>query len=186
MSAEELIRSLNHEARERQQAIRDEARAETEKLRAEAKRKVEALSLKYRAEEAEALREKAAEITAVAEVQARAIRQETSEELGERFLALAFSSLAELRADGYQRVFRALAAEIPPYEWKVVRVNPADEDLASEVFPGAEVVCDDSISGGLETSSEDGRVRVINTFEKRLERAWDEVLPRLIKEAYGK
>ncbi len=32
----------------------------------------------------------------------------------------------------------------------------------------------------------EGKIRVVNTFEKRLENAWLEILPELIKDAYGK
>lgn len=182
MSSKELIERLNREAEEQARTIRKEAEAGAERLRAEARKRAEDLSLEYRAEEAEAVRERTAEITAKAEAEARATRQSATEELAGRLRAIAFSSLAELRASDYDRAFRALAAEIPAYDWEVVRVNPADEALASEIFPGTRVVCDSGISGGLESESKDGRMRVINTFEKRLERAWDEVLPRLIAE----
>jgi V/A-type H+-transporting ATPase subunit E len=184
MASKELIERLNREAEERVEAIRKEAAAEAEKLRSEARRSAKDLAIKCRAEEAEAVRERTAGITAKAEGEARAIRQAAAEGLAGRLRATAFSSLADIRAHDYGSTFRALAAEIPPYDWKVIRVNPADEALASEAFPGVRVVGDSGISGGLEAASEDDRVRVINTLEKRLERAWEEILPSLIDEAY--
>jgi vacuolar-type H+-ATPase subunit E/Vma4 len=39
-----------------------------------------------------------------------------------------------------------------------------------------------AITGGLETISTEGEVRVVNTFEKRLERMWEEMLPEIMKE----
>jgi vacuolar-type H+-ATPase subunit E/Vma4 len=185
MASKKLIERLNREAEARAQAIRKEAEAEAKKLRSEARRRAEVLALGYRAEEEEAVREKTSGITAEAEDEARAIRQAAAEELAGRLRAIAFLSLNELRARDYGSTFRALAAEIPPYDWKAIRVNPADEALASEAFPGVRVVGDSDISGGLEAASEDDRVRVINTFEKRLARAWEEeIVPSLVDEAY--
>lgn len=184
MSSRELIERLNSEADEQVRAVRREAEGEAQRVRDEARRKMEALSAKYRALEAEAVREKTAGITAEAEDEARQARQATDGALAARLREMAFSALPELRGQGYGRVFRALAAEVPELAWKAVRVNPADAELASEAFPGAEVRGDDSITGGLETASEDSRVRVVNTFEKRLERAWDEILPGLLAEVH--
>ncbi len=63
-------------------------------------------------------------------------------------------------------------------------MNPADIGLAKRHFPGAEIVPDETISGGMDATAEDGAIRVMNTFEKRLERAWREMLPLLIKDVY--
>lgn len=184
MGSRELIESLHREAEERAQKIRGDAETEAREIRDKAGRETEALALKYRTEESEAVRERMSEITAEAEAESRALRVQASEELIGRLHTLAFSSLQDLRAANYAGVFRALAAEIPAHAWKVVRVNPADEGLASGVFTGTVVEGDDRISGGMEVVTEDGRMNIINTFEKRLERAWEEILPPLIKEAY--
>jgi len=186
MPARELIERLNREAEERARAIREEAEREAARLRAEAKKRAEALALKYRAIEAEAVREKASAITAGAEREAREARQGADEALAGRLREMAFKSLPALRGQGYEKVFRALAAELPEFAWRAVRVNPEDAALASEAFPRAEVVGEGSISGGMEVASENGRVRVVNTFEKRLERAWDEILPGLLAGIYEK
>ena len=49
-------------------------------------------------------------------------------------------------------------------------------------FPQAEIETDDSIRGGFEASADDGKYRVINVLEKRLEKGWPLVLPELLKE----
>ncbi|MEJ2314859.1 MAG: V-type ATP synthase subunit E [Nitrospirota bacterium] len=185
MPSRELIERLNKEADERVRAIREKAEGEAEGIREEARRKIEALSRRYRALEVEAVREKTARIRTVAEGEARRVRQGTDEALAARLREIAFSALSGLREKGYEGVFRALAAEVPPaLAWMTVRVNPADVGLASEAFPGADVQGDGSITGGLEAASEDGRVRIVNTFEKRLERAWDEILSGLLAEVH--
>ena len=65
-----------------------------------------------------------------------------------------------------------------------MRVNPEDIELAKAYFPDSEIIPDGNISGGLDVLTGDGRIRVINTFEKRLERAWADMLPELIRDIY--
>jgi vacuolar-type H+-ATPase subunit E/Vma4 len=65
-----------------------------------------------------------------------------------------------------------------------VRVNPEDVALAGKYFPGAEIIPDRNITGGMDASTADGTIRIINTFEKRMERAWTDMLPVLIKDVY--
>jgi V/A-type H+-transporting ATPase subunit E len=74
-----------------------------------------------------------------------------------------------------------MAAELPA-DWKTVRVNSEDAGIAREHFPEAGIITDDSISGGMDVMTEDAKIRVINTLEKRLERAWGDVLPHIMKE----
>ena len=94
------------------------------------------------------------------------------------------SSLPALRKAGYEAVFGKMVQELPALSWKRVQVNPGDVALAGRYFPAAEIVPDPGITGGLDVSTEDGSIRVINTFEKRLERAWSDMLPLLIKDVY--
>jgi flagellar biosynthesis/type III secretory pathway protein FliH len=42
----------------------------------------------------------------------------------------------------------------PTFTWKTVRVNPEDVALAREQFPGAEVLADPGVIGGLEAASD--------------------------------
>jgi vacuolar-type H+-ATPase subunit E/Vma4 len=62
-------------------------------------------------------------------------------------------------------------------------VHPDDVERAKTCFPNAEITAMEEISGGLEVTSDDGLVTVVNTCEKRLERAWESLLPEMIKEA---
>ena len=95
---------------------------------------------------------------------------------------LALRLLPRLRERDYPRIFSRLAAELPPIEWETVRVNPADAEIAGYLFPRARIVPDTAICGGMEALAEGGRIQVINTLEKRLERGWPELLPVLIEE----
>ncbi len=184
MGSRELIESLNREADERARSIRDDAEAEARRILGEAREKAEALARECRAEQERAARARTAEIVLEAKGEPRALKARSSAELVGRLRDLAFSCLGELRASNYEGVFRGLAAEIPANDWEVVRVNPADVKLASDVFGGLRVQGDAGITGGMEAASGGGLVQVVNTFEKRLERAWEELLPGLLREVY--
>jgi vacuolar-type H+-ATPase subunit E/Vma4 len=80
-------------------------------------------------------------------------------------------------------MFEALADEIPGRAWPRVRVNPADSDLARHRFPDAEILADDDIVAGLVVEDDDGRIRIDNTLETRLARAWPQILPGIVGEA---
>jgi V/A-type H+-transporting ATPase subunit E len=64
------------------------------------------------------------------------------------------------------------------------RVNPADTDIAKRSFPEADIIADQNITGGMTVLLGNGEVQVSNTFEKRLEKAWEEIAPLIIKDIY--
>jgi vacuolar-type H+-ATPase subunit E/Vma4 len=115
---------------------------------------------------------------------ARSIRLGAEKTLSDRFFSVARASLAQLRLTGYPEIFEKLARELPPLPWKIVRVHPADKELARAFFPDAEIAPVETITGGLDAATADGAIRVVNTFEKRIERAWADLLPLLIKDVY--
>lgn len=185
MGYEELIDSLQREAEEKTGEIRRDAEARAEKLKAEAGEKLELMKAEYARMQASAVREQTEAILREAEVEAGTVRLSAENEILKRLYGAALSSLAGLRDEGYEDVFRALQAELPPFKWQQVRVNPGDLELAGELFPGSEVIPEPGISGGMEAAAEDGRVRVVNTFEKRLERAWPEMAPEAMRDVYA-
>jgi len=182
MGRSALVESLRDQAARDLQAVRDAARAEVERygseLAAERERQ------QQRLEQAVAVEARQLEESAASEA-ARKARESTGRAtvaLADRLLALAREELPQLVAMERSRIFGTLADELPPYPWQCVRVSPADVELARTRFPDAVVEQDASITGGLDVSGEDGRVAVSNTLETRLEVAWPELLPRLIKE----
>jgi len=124
------------------------------------------------------------EILTEAEKSARMMSIETNLMLAERLYKISRSSLSSLRNGRYEEIFRQMAAELPPLPWKSVRVNPADTGISGECFPGAETITDELITGGMDVTTGDGKIRVVNTFEKRLERAWEDIAPDLLKGNY--
>lgn len=184
MSSQELIESLRHAAEEKARLMREETEREAEDLRLAVSRKVEDLRRRYADKLAAVSREEARNALAEAGRRAQAARLFAEKTLSDRLFLLARSSLSRLREDGYPTVFEKLAAELPPMPWKVVRVHPADVVLAREYFPDAEIVPLEAVTGGVDAEVDGGKIRVVNTFEKRLERLWDDLLPHLIRDVY--
>jgi vacuolar-type H+-ATPase subunit E/Vma4 len=184
MGCKELIESLRRAADERIQSVGQEAESEAEKIRSEVSQKIAGIRERYAGIHSSEVRDKTLQILSGANNRARLVRLDTEKALAGRLFSLALSLLHELRKEEYRTVFMALARELPPLPWKTVRVNPGDVDLARECFLGAEIVPDGKITGGMDAATESEKVRVNNTFEKRLGRAWEEMLPGIIRDVY--
>ncbi|MDH4164343.1 MAG: V-type ATP synthase subunit E family protein [Nitrospirota bacterium] len=182
MGCRELIESLRQAGDGRARAARAEAEQEAERIKADAAGRIARVREANERKRADGAARHEATVLAEANAEARRIRIRADRLLAERLQAAARSGLSSLRNVGYEGVFRGFAREMPRVPWKKVQVNPADEPLAREIFPDAEIVTDSSITGGFVALSEGDQVRVVNTFEKRLERLWDEILPDMINE----
>lgn len=184
MGSRELIESLRKTANERFIAVRRDAEAEAQRIRDEVVRKIEGARQEQKVRQAVEEREKSMKILSEAGNRVRVARLTAEKRTSERFFSLTLSSLKQLRDEGYRDIFSSLVKELPPLPWKTVRVNPGDRALAEEFFPAAEVVPDAAITGGVDVAIEGGKMRIVNTFEKRLERAWEEILPSMLKDLY--
>ena len=180
MSRAGLIQTLQQGAAEEIAALWRDVRAEADKLRLDASREVEAERQTIAREASAATQQIEQAAIAAAEREARDTNMRAQIELAGRLHGLALAELPRLRAQDPASLFHALAAELPALAWQKVRINPADEALARQRFPQANVECDPTISGGMEVEAEDARIRVNNTLEARLETIWPELLSRLI------
>ncbi len=178
MGSPELLKALSEEADEKIRTIWLEAEEEAAGLRAEALAGFEAL--KVDSPEVKKATEEAARTVREAAIKAGAIRLAAEAELGQRLYLLAASLLPVLRQDMDADIFSRLAQELPRLAWGSVRVSPDELERAKLMFEGLEVIADEHISGGLEAETPDRAIRVLNTFEKRLERLWTELLPALM------
>ena len=181
MPASTLIEELRRKSNEDAEAVWQTARADAEKRRAAA---AEALE-EQRKKNAQELAAKAAEFeraaTLEADATARGIRATAKNALAERLHQVAIGSLSHFKDRDYPALFASLTAELPERPWERVIVNPADEKLAKQHFPQSAIASDSAITGGFNVECESGRVRISNTLESRLETAWPEILPELIK-----
>lgn len=184
MSYQELISSLRQEADDKAEKFWREARAEAEQARNEAVAGLDRIRAEQLRQQASAVREATRRVLSEAEKSVRRMRLTALEELADRLSRLAVSLLTQLREQQYGELFDALVRELPPYTWETVRVNTLDSAMAGRYFPEAKIVPDSHISGGLEVNGDGGRIRIVNTLDKRLERGWPELLPDLIDVVY--
>jgi V/A-type H+-transporting ATPase subunit E len=182
MGCKELIESLRAAGDERIKTIRAEAEQEAERVRADAARRIAEVQAGHARMRSSAAAAHAERYLAEANGTVRQQRLLAERALADRLYGLAGTSLSTLRNVGYRDMFGSFVLELPRFTWKTIRVNPADGALAREHFPGAEILFDKAITGGLEAISDEGQVKVVNTFEKRLERMWEEMLPEIMKE----
>ena len=179
----ELIEALRKEGEEKIRAIWREAEAEAGKIRRDAAEKIDEMKEKHGRVQASTAKDKSDDILSDAAKRARSIRLLSEEELSDRLYRLSVPLLRTLRGKDYKDVFSAIVKELPQNRWEVIRVNPEDEDIAKGYFHDSEIVRDINITGGLDASAAGGGIRILNTFEKRLERVWKELLPEIIRDA---
>jgi V/A-type H+-transporting ATPase subunit E len=184
VNCEELIGSLWQEAEKKISAIIRETDEEEARVTKEALLRISRLREDSQLHCSSATRKQTEATLSEAEKKARLIHIAEDLRLSERLYRISHASLRMLRNSDYQGSFRIMAEELPPLAWKTVRVNPEDAGLAQEHFPEAGIVTDDSISGGMDVMTDDGKIRIINTLEKRLERAWADILPNIMKGFY--
>jgi len=181
MSASTLIDELRRKSHEDLDSVWQKARTDAEGRRMAATQAFE----EQRKQSAQELAAKAAEFERAAaleaEAAARGIRAAAKSALADRLHRLAIATLSDFRKSDYPRLFASLKAELPDRTWQRVTVNPADENLAKQQFPESKIASDPAINGGFNVECEGGRVRISNTLEARLENAWPEILPGLMK-----
>ncbi len=185
MSSRELIESLRRAGEENIRVMKREAEQETAALQAAAAQKIVDLQKQYGEERLAAVSsDELRRARSEASNRARALRLDAEKTLADSLYSIARFSLSRLRDDLYPTVFEKLVQELPALPWKIVRVHTTDVDLARKYFPSAEISPVGSISGGVDVAIADGSIRVINTFEKRLERIWIDLLPQIVNDVY--
>lgn len=182
MGHRELIDSLRKEGEESINRLWAGVKDEAEKINAEASRRITELREEFDRDLEIAVIKEEESILSEARNRARIIMLSLEQSLSERLFPLAVSCLGDLRTARYRDVFTSIAGELPDAEWEDIRVNPEDEGIARELFPDTRIVPDSNISGGLEAVRSNGKICITNTFEKRLEKAWQDILPLLIKD----
>jgi vacuolar-type H+-ATPase subunit E/Vma4 len=181
LSLEQLIASLRENERRQIEKIWQQAKAEAETIRKEAAETIDSLR-KKQTKEVEATRRQCTHaILAEADTIAKNKELFVNDKLATELFETALKMLPVLRTAEYENVFLQLADELPPNDWQQVTVSEQDREIAIKKFPGATVKTDAAIYGGLMVSIEQERIIVDNTFNKRLERHWNFLLPRLIK-----
>ncbi len=177
----DLINALRDKGEEKAATLWLHVEAEAQRIRAEAANRIAAAKAERARVRVGADASVTRGIRMAAERREREMWSVAKSRLVERCYQLARRSLAHLRSSGDDQVFRALADELPEETWEEIRVHPLDRDRAARVFPAARVVTDSNISGGFEAVGRNGRVRIRNTLDTRLVRAWPDLLPGIVR-----
>jgi len=180
----ELIESLRKDGEENINRMWSNVKAEAEKINEETSLRINELRDKYQKKSETEVKQQEESILAEARNRSHRIKLSTERALSDRLFPLAASSLVDLRDTRYKEVFISLIKELPDKSWEEIRVHPQDVGIAQEHFPHAHITPDKSISGGLEVLREEGRVSISNTLNKRLERAWEDLLPLIFTTIY--
>ena len=182
MGLHELLKTLRDKEQKQIDSIWQQAREQADSIRAQVAEAIAGITREHEETLASACRRSVRAILAESESAARQKKLLVYRSLEEVLRRTAREMLPELRRRvDYAEVFAQLAKELPAMQWERIVVNPADLDLAAGFFRKEIVQADASVSGGLLGVCSEGRVIIDNTFEKRLERRWDVILPGLIK-----
>jgi len=183
VAQKELLASLRRKGEERIAELKADAERQAvaieQEFAARVREKKEALASEFRV----AREELGRKTVLKAERRNRESHTQAESELADRLAAIARGLLPALREDNYELLFARLAGEIPAACIERIAVNPEDLGLARRFFPQAAIVADPAITGGLQASCAGGGLSIDNSFEKRLQRAWQRLLPQLIDEA---
>ena len=184
MGYQELVEHLRNNGEEKIRRLKDETEAEARKIAAETEVKIRELREEHEKKIDNIKKELEEKLVPKAEMEKRKIMLKAEKALSDRLFSLAGSCLCKLRDETYFKVFASLARELPTCKWLDVRVNPEDANIARQHFPESQIGSDQNISGGLKVQSEGGKILIDNTFEKRLERSWGDILSLLIHDIY--
>ncbi|MFZ2948946.1 MAG: hypothetical protein WA003_05625 [Desulfuromonadaceae bacterium] len=182
MGRRELLEALQREGRETMDAIADREAAEEKRLRADAEMRREELRREHEARREQLCGIRRHSLRSKGIREAALIRLRAEHALAQRLHERARDCLKQLRGDDAGSLFRALAAELPAVPWHTVWAAPGDTVLAAALFPGAAIIPDETLAGGLKAAAADDSLTVDNSLEKRLERMWPDLLPPLMAE----
>lgn len=182
MGRRELLEALRREGEQTMAAIAAKGAADEEELRNTAVTRREELRQEHEQQCARLCEERKRSLIAVALREAGLIRLRAEHAMALRLRRQADGCLARLCRDNRREFFAALAAELPNETWQTVRVSPGESAIAAVRFPGASVIADEAVSGGIAAATADSGLTVDNTLETRLERLWPELLPSVMAE----
>ena len=178
MAYENLLKSVEESAQEKERELRAQAQQRADEIRSAAKKQAQEIQERtiQEAEHAAAIERNKQLYLAKGAVKEQALR--SREKVFEAAFEAAGPQLARLRQDEtYPAVFRRLAEETTSAMGEtsfVIHVDKRDLALCRKTLDAmnlsCEILADLECMGGLMASSPDGLATIANTFESRLER----------------
>ena len=188
MGLEELLQTLRKNEQQQIEEIWEAAQKEAAYLRTQVADAMAEITQKHDEQLAAACQQSMRAIFSEAATRTREKDLLAGRALEQKLRQTAFRQLPLLRRQGYDAVFSELVSELPQIDWERIVVNPDDTERAACFFRPDIIIPDPAVSGGLVAMAANGRITVDNTFEKRLERKWPDMLPTLLTEleqSYG-
>ena len=182
MALEELLNTLKKNGQKQIDDIWQAAKTEAEVVRTQVAEAISDITKVHADQLASACHKSMRSIFLETEITTRGKKLFAYQALDQALRNAAVMQLPQLREQNYEKIFANLVAELPERQWEKIVVNPADLELAANFFAGDIIHPEAAISGGLVAVSANGRIIVDNTFEKRLERKWQQILPAIIAE----
>jgi len=189
MGRDELIAALKQKAADEKQAIWRQAEQDAAAAKREAadeRQRLERQRLEKVRQQEQALTR---QLNRRVARRLQAARLRTQQRLAERLERLARQLLAELPTNERRQAWATLADELPQRRWQRVRVHPDDSDAARSRYPDSQVEEDAALGGGLVAIEADEALLIDNSFERRRQRLWPQLLglllARLGKESEG-
>jgi V/A-type H+-transporting ATPase subunit E len=162
----ELIDSLKKNGQKQIDDIWQAAESEAEILRKQIAEAIADITKIHADKLASACQKSMRAIFSETEVKTRQKKLFAYQNLDQALRNAALKQLPSLRQQKYEKIF----------------VNPDDLQMAAKFFTANSLQPDSAISGGVLAETANGRIVVDNTFEKRLERKWPQILPQIIAE----
>lgn len=189
MGREELAAALKERGEAEVRAIRQQVEAEVERYRLQRDQEVVHQGQKCDREAARTARQECRQVDWRVAKRLRSLRLQALQELDRRLWRLMLDEIDHLAPGDRQRLFAALAGELPERSWETVTVHPDDVVHAERLYPACQVLADRTVGAGLIVETDGGDIRVDNSLRCRLQKEWpghcSAVLTELEREAGG-
>ncbi|PLX73972.1 MAG: hypothetical protein C0614_12285 [Desulfuromonas sp.] len=182
MGGSELKKALQREVATRCKGFWSNQEEAVNSRRKEIEREIAGLEAQIQERQEAACQRLQREILARAQRQASNLRLQAESDLAEQLRQLAAKQLVQLYEENRAIYWERLAKEIPQALWQEVLVGERDVELAAKFFSKVPINVSPKLSGGLIALREGGRICIDNSLQRRLDRYWPILLPRLLEE----
>ena len=182
MGGNELKIALQREVAIRCKELWRNQEAAVNSRRKEIEREIAGLEAQARERQKAACQRLQREFHARAERQAANLRLQAEAELAQRLRQLAAKQLSQVYEEDRANYWERLAKEIPQAAWQEVLVEEDDAELAGKFYGEVRISASPKLFGGLIALREEGRIRIDNSLQCRVDRCWPTLLPCLLDE----
>ncbi|HWQ66213.1 MAG TPA: V-type ATP synthase subunit E family protein [Methanospirillum sp.] len=181
MTYEELVSSVEAAAEEKNCEILDNANREAEDLISDAEQRATEVKEKFRQVSIRSAEVERNRITYLTKEEVKASITEVKKDLFSQAFGIAELELKDIRhSSGYTDLMRALLFEAIREigdDGSVLHIDIRDQQICEEIIAEIRIkpliLTDIECVGGLQISSSDGKIRIYNTIESRLDRVKD-------------